>query len=98
MRLGVHNLRVFGCSCFYQVPEQRRDKLDSRAEREIFISYSLVTKGYSGGDWGGHLDDFKITFGNLFTLGYGIFTWTQRSKKQQHNPQQKLSILLLPLL
>lgn len=43
---SVHHLRVFECICFYQIPQQKRDKLDKRAEKGIFVGYSLVTKGY----------------------------------------------------
>ncbi|KAD1605691.1 hypothetical protein E3N88_42566 [Mikania micrantha] len=42
----VHHLRVFGCITYKLVPSQHRRKLDSRAEKNIFIGYSSQCKGY----------------------------------------------------
>ena len=40
---SIHHLRIFGCICFYQIPYQKRGKLDKRAEKRIFVGYSIVT-------------------------------------------------------
>ena len=32
--------------CFTNVPQVKRDKLDKRAEPDIFIEYSLTSKAY----------------------------------------------------
>jgi hypothetical protein len=40
------HLKVFGCSCFVYLPSTKRDKLDSRAVKCIFLGYSQTQKGY----------------------------------------------------
>jgi transposase InsO family protein len=40
------NLNIFGCLCFSYIPQNKRDKLDKKAEVEIFIGYSVVAKAY----------------------------------------------------
>jgi transposase InsO family protein len=40
------HLKVFGCSCFVYLPSTKRDKLDSRAVKYIFLGYSQTQKGY----------------------------------------------------
>ncbi len=42
----VRHLHVFGCVCFAHIPGNQRRKLDSKAQRCIFVGYSLVSKGY----------------------------------------------------
>ena len=42
----VSNLRVFGCVCYVHIPDSRRQKLDKKSFRAIFIGYSIGTKGY----------------------------------------------------
>ena len=42
----VANLRVFGSLCYVHVPEEKRTKLDERAELGIFIGYCNVVKAY----------------------------------------------------
>ena len=42
----VGNLRVFGSVCYVHVPEEKRTKLDERAELGIFIGYSSIVKAY----------------------------------------------------
>lgn len=37
---------MFGCLCFTNVPQTKRDKLDKRAEAEIFVGYNTVSKAY----------------------------------------------------
>ncbi|MCO5574122.1 hypothetical protein L7F22_027901 [Adiantum nelumboides] len=40
------HLKVFGCIAYVHVPDELRTKLDSKAEKCIFIGYSLEQKGY----------------------------------------------------
>jgi hypothetical protein len=42
----VSHLRVFGCIAYVHVPEEKRSKLDPKAEKCIFIRYSSEQKGY----------------------------------------------------
>jgi len=42
----VSHLGVFGCIAYVHVPDEKRSKLDPKAEKCIFIRYSLEQKGY----------------------------------------------------
>ena len=42
----VSHLKVFGCIAYVHVPNELRTKLDPKAEKCIFIGYSLEQKGY----------------------------------------------------
>jgi hypothetical protein len=42
----VSHLRVFGCITYVHAPNEKRSKLDLKAEKCIFIGYSLEQKGY----------------------------------------------------
>ncbi|KAA3471208.1 Retrovirus-related Pol polyprotein from transposon TNT 1-94 [Gossypium australe] len=42
----LENLKVFGCLCFYHVPQVKRDKLGKKSKHGIFVGYSLVSKAY----------------------------------------------------
>lgn len=42
---SIHHLRIFGCICYYRVPETKRSKLDNKAYKGIFMGYSS-SKGY----------------------------------------------------
>jgi hypothetical protein len=42
----VSHLRVFGYIAYVHVPDEKRSKLDPKAEKCIFIGYSLEQKGY----------------------------------------------------
>jgi len=43
---NVSHLKVFGCIAYVHVPDEKRSKLDLKAEKCIFIGYSLEQKGY----------------------------------------------------
>jgi hypothetical protein len=43
---NVSHLRMFGCIVYVHVPNEKRSKLDPKAENCIFIGYSLEQKGY----------------------------------------------------
>ena len=43
---NVKHLRVFGSVCYALVPIEKRNKLDSRSIKCIFIGYSDQKKGY----------------------------------------------------
>jgi len=43
---NVSHLIVFGCIAYVHVPDEKRSKLDPKAEKCIFIGYSLEQKGY----------------------------------------------------
>ena len=45
-KLDVSHLKVFGCIAYVHVPDELRTKLDPKAEKCIFIGYSLEQKGY----------------------------------------------------
>jgi hypothetical protein len=40
----VSHLKVFGCIAYVHVPDEKRSKLDPKAEKCIFIGYSLKQK------------------------------------------------------
>jgi len=42
----LSHLKVFGCIAYVHVPDELRTKLDSKAEKCVFIGYSLEQKGY----------------------------------------------------
>jgi hypothetical protein len=42
----LSHLKVFGCIAYVHVPNELRTKLDSKAEKCVFIGYSLEQKGY----------------------------------------------------
>ena len=42
----VNHLRVFGCTAYAYVAKDERGKLDSKAQRCIFLGYGTETKGY----------------------------------------------------
>jgi hypothetical protein len=44
-RNHVSQLIMFGCITYVHVPSEKRSKLDPKAEKCIFIGYSLEQKG-----------------------------------------------------
>ncbi|MCO5579928.1 hypothetical protein L7F22_033795 [Adiantum nelumboides] len=42
---NVSQFKVFGCSAYVHVPDELRTKLDSKAEKCVFIGYSIEQKG-----------------------------------------------------
>jgi hypothetical protein len=45
-KLDLSHLKVFGCIAYVHVLDELRTKLDSKAEKCVFIGYSLEQKGY----------------------------------------------------
>ena len=43
---SLAHLRVFGCGSFVHIPKERRNKLDNKSEKCIFIGYKDGIKGY----------------------------------------------------
>ena len=42
----LDHLRVFGCLCYVMVPGERRNKLEAKSTKAMFIGYSITQKGY----------------------------------------------------
>ncbi|KAL5570660.1 hypothetical protein UlMin_027235 [Ulmus minor] len=40
------HLRVFGCICYAHIPQEKRNKLDEKIGKGIFLGYSTQSKGY----------------------------------------------------
>jgi hypothetical protein len=45
-KLSIKHLKVFGCICYVQIPEEKRYKLDETSEKCIFVGYSSMSKDY----------------------------------------------------
>ena len=43
---NVKHLRVFGCKVYYYIPKQKRNKLEPRAKKGMFVGYSKNQKAY----------------------------------------------------
>jgi hypothetical protein len=43
---NLSNFRVFNCIAYVHVPNEKRSKLDPKADKCIFIGYFLEQKGY----------------------------------------------------
>ena len=43
---NLSHIRVFGSLCYYHVPKEHRQKLDSRAQAGVFVGYASGGKGY----------------------------------------------------
>ena len=46
LKVDVSHFKVFGCIAYVHIPDELRTKLDPKAEKCIFIGYSLEQKGY----------------------------------------------------
>ena len=42
----LSNLKVFGCICYYHIPDKQRKKLDPKARKAVFVGYPDNVKGY----------------------------------------------------
>ena len=42
----LSHLKVFGCIAYVHIPDELRRKLDPKAEKCIFVGYSIEQKGY----------------------------------------------------
>ena len=45
-KADVNNLKVFGCTAFVHVPDQKRNNLQKNSEKCIFVGYPENSKGY----------------------------------------------------
>jgi transposase InsO family protein len=45
-KANLSHLKMFGCIAYVHVPDELRIKLDPKAEKCVFIGYSLEQKGY----------------------------------------------------
>jgi hypothetical protein len=45
-KLEVGHFRIFGCLVYCHVPSDKRTKLDSTAEKGIFVGYNETSKAY----------------------------------------------------
>ncbi|KAK8936281.1 hypothetical protein KSP39_PZI013961 [Platanthera zijinensis] len=43
---SVSHLRIFGCTAYRHIPKEGRKKLDTKAEKGVFLGYSQHSKGY----------------------------------------------------
>ncbi|KAL6315072.1 hypothetical protein AAG906_030925 [Vitis piasezkii] len=43
---SIKHLKVFGSFCYLHVPSVKREKLDERAEKGVFVGYAAESKGY----------------------------------------------------
>ena len=43
---SLTHLRVFGCDAFVDIPKERRQKLDNKSEKCIFVGYKDGVKEY----------------------------------------------------
>ncbi|MCO5565005.1 hypothetical protein L7F22_018675 [Adiantum nelumboides] len=43
---NVSHFKFFGCNAYVHVPDELRTKLDSKAEKCVFIGYFVEQKGY----------------------------------------------------
>ena len=43
---SVSNLKIFGCIAYAHVSKKKREKLDNKSKKYIFIGYSSEIKGY----------------------------------------------------
>lgn len=43
---NINNMRIFGCDAMVHVPKAKRQKLDSKAVKMLFVGYCEYTKGY----------------------------------------------------
>ena len=60
-RPDISNLRVFGCICYFHVPKELRQKLDSKSQKAIFVGYPDGVKGYKVYD----IEDNKFRYSNV---------------------------------
>jgi hypothetical protein len=45
-KLKIGHFRVFGCLFYCHVPSEKRTKLETTAEKRIFVRYSETSKAY----------------------------------------------------
>eukprot|EP00794_Sanderia_malayensis_P007838 gene7838-biopygen6374 len=45
-KADVSNLRVFGCNAMVHIPDQKRNKLQKKSEKCVFVGYPEDSKGY----------------------------------------------------
>ncbi|XP_074356351.1 putative mitochondrial protein AtMg00710 [Apium graveolens] len=40
----MHDIKIFGCLCFSYVPQEKRDKLDKKAEAGVLLDISIMSR------------------------------------------------------
>ncbi|KAH9292781.1 hypothetical protein KI387_042034, partial [Taxus chinensis] len=43
---SIHHLRVFGCTAYMHVPDEKRKKIDPKTLPCLFLGYSTTSKAY----------------------------------------------------
>lgn len=76
---SVQHLKIFGCICYYHVPEVKRSKLDEKARKGVFVGYATESKGYRIFD----LHDSKIAISRDVTFDEEAYwDWNEKEVKR----------------
>jgi len=45
-RPDVSHLKIFGCTAYAHIPDEKRKKLDNKGEKYVFLGVSVCSKAY----------------------------------------------------